>query len=96
MGVVKAWMMELQERGYGESDHAICNACVTDQFLLKWIADNATATACSFCEANATSPIAASFEDFTGVILGGIGFDWKSPQTKGSCILPPRAGGRRR
>ena len=47
MGIVKAWMMEMEERGYGESDDVICGACVTDEFLKEWIADNATANACS-------------------------------------------------
>lgn len=71
--------MEIEERGYGESEDTICSACVTDTFLKEWIADNATATACSFCDATAETPIAASFEYFTGIILGGVGFDWNEP-----------------
>jgi hypothetical protein len=92
MGIVKAWMMEMEERGYGESDDVICGACVTDEFLKNWIADNATAEACSFCDATASSPIAASFEDFTGVVLGGVGFDWNEPTDEGIMYISAEGG----
>lgn len=92
MGIVKAWMMEMEERGYGESDDAICSACVTDEFLARWIADNASATACSFCDAKAKIPIAASFEDFTSVILGGVGFDWNEPTNEGIMYISAEGG----
>jgi hypothetical protein len=92
MGIVKAWMMEMEERGYGESDDVICGACVTDEFLKNWIADNATAEACSFCDTTASSPIAASFEDFTGVVLGGVGFDWNEPTDEGIMYISAEGG----
>ena len=45
MGIVKAWMMEMEERGYGESDDYVCASCVTDGFLAQWIGDHAGANA---------------------------------------------------
>jgi hypothetical protein len=83
MGIVKAWMTEMEERGYGESNDVICGACVTDEFLRNWVADNATADACSFCGAQAKSPIAASFEDFTGIVLARSDSTGMSRPTKG-------------
>ncbi|KTT96426.1 HEPN-associated N-terminal domain-containing protein [Sphingomonas sanguinis] len=92
MGIVKAWMMEMEERGYSESDDYVCAACVTDPFLAEWIAGHAEANACSFCEAVSDQPIAAPFEDFTGVVLGGLGFDWNEPTQEGITYITREGG----
>lgn len=92
MGVVKAWMMEMEERGYGESDDYLCAACVTDPFLAEWIAVYAEANACSFCDAVSDQLIAAPFEDFTGVVLGGLGFDWNEPTQEGIMYISREGG----
>ncbi|QQV77317.1 hypothetical protein H5J25_00235 [Sphingomonas aliaeris] len=96
MGIVKAWMMEMEERGYGESDDHVCASCVTDGFLAQWIGDHAGANACSFCAAVSDQPIAAPFEDFTAVVLGGLGFDWNEPTNEGIMYIAREGGGRRR
>lgn len=92
MGIVKAWMMEMEERGYGESDNHVCAACVTDPFLAEWIGAHAEALACSFCDAVSDQPIAASFEDFTAVVLGGLGFDWNEPTNEGIMYISREGG----
>jgi hypothetical protein len=92
MGIVKACMMEMEERGYGESDNYVCAACVTDPFLAEWIAGHAEANACSFCEAVSDQLIAAPFEDFTGVVLGGLGFDWNEPTQEGIMYMTREGG----
>jgi hypothetical protein len=92
MGRAKAWMMEQEERGYTEAVGDICADCVNDAFLKQWISDNAEATECSFCGADSDKEIAASFDDFVGVVLGGIHFDWGSPDGEG-IVYETREGG---
>lgn len=92
MGIVKAYMMEMEERGYGESDDHICPACVTDDFLARWINDHAESDTCSFCGTSSNQPIAASFEDFTAVVLGGLGFDWNEPTSEGIMYISREGG----
>lgn len=75
--------MELEERGYGESDKHICQECVSDPYLASWIFDNASATHCDFCGAHSNELIAASFEDFTGLIIAGLQFYWNEPVHEG-------------
>lgn len=92
MGIVKAHMMELEERGYGESQDYICPACITDHFLCEWIASHVESVFCSFCGARSDSPIAASFEAFTGVVLAGLGFDWNDPNNEGIRYITREGG----
>jgi len=92
MGIVKAWMMEMEERGYSESDDYVCASCVTDEFLAQWIGDHAGANACSFCDSVSDQPIAAPFEDFTAVVLGGLGFDWNEPTNEGIMYISREGG----
>jgi hypothetical protein len=92
MGIVKAYMMEMEERGYGESDDHVCAACVSDLFLAEWIAEHAEANACSFCDAKSDQPIAAPFESFAGVVLGGLGFDWNEPTEEGIMYISREGG----
>ena len=92
MGIVKAYMMELEERGYGDSDDHVCAACVTDPFLVEWITEHAESTACSFCDARSAQPIAAPFEDFTALVLGGLGFDWNEPTNEGIMYISREGG----
>ncbi len=92
MGIVKAWMMEMEERGYGESDDHLCAACVTDPFLAEWIARHAEANECSFCDAVSDMPIAAPFEEFTGLVLGGLSFDWNEPTQEGIMYISREGG----
>ena len=84
MGIVKAYMMEMEERGYGGSDDHVCTACVTDEYPADWVTAHAEGKACSFCDAESAQPIAAPFEAFTEMVLGGLGFDWNEPTNEGS------------
>jgi hypothetical protein len=92
MGIVKAYMMELEERGYGESEDHVCPACVTDPSLGEWIATHAESEVCSFCDAKSDQPIAAPFEAFTEVVLGGLGFDWNDPSSEGIMYISREGG----
>lgn len=92
MGRAKAWMMEQEERGYSEAEGDICSACVSDPFLVRWIDDNATAYACRFCGREDDAPIAASFDEFVGVIVRGIGFDWNHPDDEGIMYISAEGG----
>lgn len=83
MGRAKEWMLIQQERGYSETGGDICPACVSDYALADWIRANASATRCSFCGAEAEEPIAASLDEFIGVVLNGIFFDWNDPDNEG-------------
>jgi hypothetical protein len=92
MGRAKAWMMEQEERGYTEAEGDICSECVSDPFLAQWIDDNATATVCRFCGRDGDEPIAASFDEFIGVIVGAIGFDWNHPDNEGVMYVSAEGG----
>ena len=84
--------MEQEARGYSEADGDICSECVSDRFLAEWIADNATATTCRFCGREDDQPIAASFDDFVGIVVGGIGFDWNHPDSEGIMYVGAEGG----
>lgn len=92
MGLVKSWMIEMEERGYAESDDHICKDCVDDDALADWITRNAIEPECSFCGAEADGAIAASFEEFTAVILTGLGFDWHEPTHEGIMYISAEGG----
>lgn len=92
MGRAKEWMMEQEARGYSAADGDICSECVSDLFLAQWIDDNATGTACRFCGREDDEPIAASFDDFVGVVVGGIGFDWNHPDNEGIMYVSAEGG----
>lgn len=92
MGIVKAYMMELEERGYGESDDHVCASCVSDDYLAGWIAAHAESETCSFCDATSTQPIAAPFEAFTKVVLSGLSFDWNEPTQEGIAYITREGG----
>lgn len=82
MGLAKAWMMEQEERGFSQADGDICADCVNDPFLKNWIIDGAEATECSFCGVESEVAIAASFDEFVGIVISGIHFDWNSPDNE--------------
>jgi hypothetical protein len=92
MGRAKAWLMEQYERGYMAADGDICTDCVSDEALVQWVADNVEATECSFCGRVGDDPIAASFDDFVGVVRTGIGFDWNHPDSEGIMYISAEGG----
>ena len=92
MGRAKEWMLEQLERGYSEADGDICSECVSAPFLVGWISDNASATTCTFCGRREEEPIAAAFDEFVGVVVGGIGFDWNHPDSEGISYISREGG----
>ncbi len=75
--------MEQDERGYRWADGAICSHCVSDTALASWIEKNLNSTNCRFCGQESDDLIAASFDDFVGIVLAGISFDWNHPDNEG-------------
>ncbi|QCB54627.1 RES domain-containing protein [Sphingopyxis sp. PAMC25046] len=92
MGRAKAWQMEQEERGYYEADGAICEDCVTDPALKSWVSDNVSETQCRFCGAESDDPMAASFDEFIGVVLTGVRFDWNHPDDEGIMYVSAEGG----
>lgn len=83
MGRAKEAWIEQMERGYGAPEGYICPNCVNDSYLVEWVSDGAEAHECTFCGATSNEPIAASFEDFVGLIVAGVRVDWSSPENEG-------------
>ena len=50
MGIAKSKLIEIEERGYGESDKNVCSGCIKDPYLVKIIRDNGEVGACSYCK----------------------------------------------
>lgn len=92
MGRAKEYWLEQMERGYTAADGDVCAACVSDSALADWVSANATVTRCSFCEDESDQPIAANFEDFVGVVLNGIRFDWNDPDNEGVMYVSADGG----
>lgn len=76
------WLLE-QERGYGSVDGTICARCVDNEYLKRWISNNACSNKCSFCNLGSEKNPAADFEDFIGVVMVGVSFDWNAPDNEG-------------
>jgi Zn ribbon nucleic-acid-binding protein len=92
VGRAKEYWLEQQERGYNAVDGHICADCVSDSHLEAWINANASANECSFCGATSKKPIAADFEDFVGVVVSGIRFDWNDPDDEGIMFVSADGG----
>lgn len=92
MGRAKEWMLEQMERGYDQADGAICAQCVADPALVVWVEANLTETDCRFCGRDGNEPIAASFDDFVGVVRVGIAFDWNHPDSEGIMYISAEGG----
>ena len=50
MGLQKRLWEEQEERGYGSSDLCVCQKCLGDEYLKKYILTNGDAGKCSFCK----------------------------------------------
>lgn len=92
MGRAKEWMLEQYERGYSEAEGEICAECVSDLALRKWIETNLTSTQCTFCGAESVDAIAASFDEFIGIVFSGISFDWNHPDSEGIMYISAEGG----
>lgn len=92
MGRAKAWQMEQEERGYCEAEGAICANCVSDHTLKDWISQNLSETICRFCGEESEELIAASFDDFIGIVLTGVRFDWNHPDDESIMYVSAEGG----
>ena len=92
MGRAKEWLIQQWERGYREAEGAICEKCVTDTALRQWISDNLSATTCRFCCASSEKQIAARFDEFVGIVLTGVRFDWNHPDDEGISYISAEGG----
>lgn len=92
MGRLKDYMIELDSRGYGEVDGSICADCAEDEALKRWIGEHLSDVECRFCEKKSDKLIAASFEDFVGVVLDGIRFDYNDPDDEGIMYVSREGG----
>ena len=92
MGAAKAWAMEQEDRGYSEAEGAICEDCVADPALKRWVSQNLSDTDCQFCGKESDEGIAASFDEFIGVVLSGVKFDWNHPDKEGIMYVSAEGG----
>lgn len=92
MGRAKEWQLQKWERGYEEAEGAICAECVTDAALKCWVIENSSETRCRFCGANSDEPIAACFDEFVGIVLTGVRFDWNHPDDEGILYISAEGG----
>lgn len=49
MGRAKNRLIEIEERGYGDSDKTVCSACIGDSYISKQIRNSHYKAKCSFC-----------------------------------------------
>lgn len=92
MGRVKAWQIEQEERGYYEAEGAICENCVSDPALKYWISQNLSEATCRFCGGKSPEFLAASFDEFVGIVLTGVRFDWNHPDDEGITYISAEGG----
>ena len=57
MGAAKEEMMDIEARGYGESEKYVCSGCVRDPYLQKVIHTKGQVGTCSFCKNEKGKPI---------------------------------------
>jgi hypothetical protein len=92
MGRAKAWQIEQEERGYCEAEGAICEQCVSDQALKYWVSQNLSEAVCRFCGVESQELTAASFDEFVGIVLTGVRFDWNHPDDEGIQYISAEGG----
>jgi hypothetical protein len=92
VGMVKeAWLREM-ERGHSGGEGYICAKCVNDDWLKDWIADAAERKRCDFCGRRSKKDIAASFDEFVGIVTAGIHFEWNDPDNEGIMYVSAEGG----
>jgi len=71
------YLLDLQERGFGDVDATVCLDCIHDGALRGELATRLTEPACSFCERESDdgeTPIAADMEALMRVVIDAIRF----------------------
>lgn len=57
MGIAKALLMEIEERGYGTTEKCVCSGCIKDKYLVSLIRQNGAKGKCDFCKDDSGKPI---------------------------------------
>jgi len=83
MGGAKNWAMEQDARGFSYIDGDICADCLSDEFLKRYVTENATEKMCSYCQKVSKKNIATALDDVMQEIMGGITLDWSHPDDEG-------------
>lgn len=78
MGGAKRWAEELEVRGYGEVDGAICLAHVIDAALASDLEDEVTPGDCVLCGAVAEKPTAVSVESLMSTLMDSFRYFFKT------------------
>jgi hypothetical protein len=92
LGRVSEYALEQEARGYYEAEGNICDQCVSDAALKTWIKENVVDESCTFCGDLGVQSIAASFDDFVGVVMDGIHFDWNNFDDEGITYISSEGG----
>lgn len=79
MGGAKAWMMEQEYRGYKEVEGNVCADCFSHPIIKDHITETAVSDTCAYCGQKSHENIAAPLDDVMEIIMGGITFEWNSP-----------------
>lgn len=78
MGYAKNHGMEIDERGYGDSDIVICSDCINNTFLKDYCVKNRIQATCSYCDCS--SEICIQLEDLMVPIMEGINHFYESAE----------------
>ena len=69
MGWAKQHMMEIEDRGYGESDKLVCHECTGDYALKNFIRDKGSRNICDYC---GNDRKCVTLGDLMSIIMPGI------------------------
>ena len=84
MGYMKDKMIEEQSRGWSSVDKRVCDKCLNDYALAKFVKDRATEKKCDYCgRASKERPIAVPVDDVMPEISDGIRSEWEHPDDVG-------------
>lgn len=79
MGYLKNKMIEDGERGFLDIKGNVCHECFKDEYLKKFIINNATSKKCDYCENSSNDNIAIEFNKIMELIVKGIMFCFEDP-----------------
>lgn len=74
MGWIKEQMIEQDARGYGSIDKIVCENCVGDYALKKFVVDNGDKGLCDYCN---NEEVCIDVESLIGKIMDGIRFEYE-------------------
>lgn len=80
MGLAKAELLEIEERGWSVADDRfVCAECVEDEYLKSVIESCVVNNCCSYCGRDEPSPIAASLEVLMPSIVAAVSHYFNDP-----------------